>query len=120
MRVVEIDCTLYESLPQEAFVEVYIFLWVSSDRRDVMDASSCGHGHMIPREPDTAAPVLASVALENTVYSSHMAKRASQDIKNKKSRSKKTGKRLAAKRAMLAAKGTRRGSVKFKSWKKAR
>ncbi len=32
-----------------------------------------------------------------------MAKRASQDIKNKKSRSKKTKKRLAAKHAMLAA-----------------
>jgi hypothetical protein len=43
-----------------------------------------------------------------------MAKRANQDIKNKKSRSRKTGKRLKAKYAMLAAKGTRRGSVRFK------
>ena len=34
-----------------------------------------------------------------------MAKRASQDIKGKKSRSKKTKKRLAAKVIMLAAKG---------------
>lgn len=42
-----------------------------------------------------------------------MAKRASQDIKNKKSRSKKTAKRLEAKRVMLAKKGVRRGSVKF-------
>ena len=33
-----------------------------------------------------------------------MAKRASQDIKNKTSRSKKTQKRLAVKRAMLANK----------------
>ena len=33
----------------------------------------------------------------------YMAKRASQDIKNKKSRSRKTKKRLAAKREMLAA-----------------
>lgn len=33
-----------------------------------------------------------------------MAKRASQDIKNKTSRSRKTKKRLAAKRAMLASK----------------
>ena len=33
-----------------------------------------------------------------------MAKRASQDIKNKTSRSKKTTKRLAVKHAMLAAK----------------
>lgn len=32
-----------------------------------------------------------------------MAKRASQDIKNKASRSRKTKKRLAAKHAMLAA-----------------
>jgi hypothetical protein len=43
-----------------------------------------------------------------------MAKRASQDIKNNKSRSRKTKKRLAAKRAMLSAKGVRRGAVKFK------
>jgi hypothetical protein len=49
-----------------------------------------------------------------------MAKRANQDIKNKKSRSRKTAKRLAAKHTMLAAKGVRRGSVKFKSWKKRR
>lgn len=34
-----------------------------------------------------------------------MAKRASQDIKGKKSRSRKTAKRLEAKRVMLAAKG---------------
>jgi hypothetical protein len=47
-----------------------------------------------------------------------MAKRPNQDIKNKTSRSRKTTKRLAAKRTMLAAKGARRGSVKFKSWKK--
>lgn len=33
-----------------------------------------------------------------------MAKRASQDIKNKTSRSKKTTKRLAIKHAMLASK----------------
>jgi len=33
-----------------------------------------------------------------------MAKRLSQDIKNKTSRSRKTKKRLAAKRAMLASK----------------
>jgi hypothetical protein len=37
-----------------------------------------------------------------------MAKRPSQDIKNKKSRSSKTKKRLDAKRAMLAAKSARR------------
>ena len=37
-----------------------------------------------------------------------MAKRASQDIKPKKSRSRKTKKRLAAKRAMLAAKALKR------------
>ncbi len=43
-----------------------------------------------------------------------MAKRTSQDIKNKKSRSRKTAKRLKAKHVMLAAKGTRRGSVRFK------
>jgi hypothetical protein len=42
-----------------------------------------------------------------------MAKRDSQDIKNKKSRSRKTGKRLATKKAMLAARGIRRGSVQF-------
>jgi hypothetical protein len=47
-------------------------------------------------------------------YTLGMAKRASQDIKNKKSRSRKTAKRLVAKRAMLAAKGVRRGSVKFR------
>ncbi len=46
-----------------------------------------------------------------------MAKRANQDIKNKKSRSRKTGKRLAAKHKMLAAKKVRRGSVKFKKRK---
>lgn len=43
-----------------------------------------------------------------------MAKRVSQDIKNKKSRSRKTAKRLAAKHAMLAAKGVRRNSVQFR------
>ena len=37
-----------------------------------------------------------------------MAKRASQDIKNKKSRSRKTTKRLAAKKVMLADKSARR------------
>ncbi|MDO8575870.1 MAG: hypothetical protein Q7R90_00980 [bacterium] len=37
-----------------------------------------------------------------------MAKRASQDIKNKKSRSRKTAKRLATKRAMLAARAPKR------------
>jgi hypothetical protein len=42
-----------------------------------------------------------------------MAKRANQDIKNKKSRSRKTAKRLKAKYAMLAKKGVRRGSVRF-------
>jgi len=47
-------------------------------------------------------------------YYQAMAKRANQDIKNKKSRSRKTGKRLKAKHAMLAAKGVRRGSVRFK------
>lgn len=36
-----------------------------------------------------------------------MAKRASQDIKRKKSRSRKTKKRLEAKRQMLIAKGYR-------------
>jgi hypothetical protein len=46
-------------------------------------------------------------------YTPRMAKRANQDIKNKQSRSRKTGKRLAAKRAMLAKKGVRRGSVRF-------
>ncbi|MBI4120840.1 MAG: hypothetical protein HY457_01110 [Parcubacteria group bacterium] len=43
-----------------------------------------------------------------------MAKRASQDIKNKKSHSPKTKKRLAAKKAMLAARKPRRGSVRFR------
>jgi hypothetical protein len=43
-----------------------------------------------------------------------MAKRLNQDIKNRKSHSRKTTKRLAAKRAMLAARGIRRNSVKFK------
>jgi len=38
-----------------------------------------------------------------------MAKRASQDIKNKKSRSRKTKKRLEAKRVMLAARAKKRG-----------
>ena len=38
----------------------------------------------------------------------YMAKRASQDIKNKKSRSRKTKKRLEAKRAMLAARAPKR------------
>jgi hypothetical protein len=37
-----------------------------------------------------------------------MAKRLSQDIKNKTSRSKKTAKRLAVKREMLAARKKRR------------
>jgi len=37
-----------------------------------------------------------------------MAKRASQDIKNKKSRSRKTKKRLEAKRVMLAARATKK------------
>jgi len=37
-----------------------------------------------------------------------MAKRASQDIKNKKSRSRKTKKRLEAKRAMLAARTSKK------------
>jgi len=43
-----------------------------------------------------------------------MAKRKDLDIRNKKSRSRKTAKRLAAKHAKLAAQGTRRGSVKFR------
>ncbi|HTR18510.1 MAG TPA: hypothetical protein VMH91_00830 [Candidatus Paceibacterota bacterium] len=43
-----------------------------------------------------------------------MAKRADQDIRNKKSRSRKTAKRLAAKHIRLAAKGIRRNSVKFR------
>ena len=43
-----------------------------------------------------------------------MAKRADLDIRRKKSRSRKTAKRLAAKAKMLAAKGVRRGSVKFR------
>lgn len=43
-----------------------------------------------------------------------MAKRASQDIKGKKSRSKKTAKRLRAKAEMLAKKGVKRNSVKFR------
>lgn len=38
-----------------------------------------------------------------------MAKRASQDIKNKTSRSTKTKKRLAAKHAKLAAKKAKKG-----------
>jgi len=37
-----------------------------------------------------------------------MAKRASTDIKNKKSRSKKTKKRLEAKRVMLAARAQKK------------
>jgi len=37
-----------------------------------------------------------------------MAKRASQDIKNKKSRSRKTKKRLEAKRLMLAARAAKK------------
>ncbi len=37
-----------------------------------------------------------------------MAKRASQDIKNKTSRSRKTKKRLGVKKEMLAAKAARR------------
>jgi len=41
-----------------------------------------------------------------------MAKRLSQDIKNKKSRSKKTPKRLAAKHARIAAKGAKIGKKK--------
>jgi hypothetical protein len=51
--------------------------------------------------------------LTNKGYHPAMAKRANQDIKNKKSRSRKTGKRLKAKHAMLAAKGVRRGSVRY-------
>lgn len=43
-----------------------------------------------------------------------MAKRVSQDIKNKKSRSKKTKKRLAAKHAMLKGRKLTPSSVKFK------
>lgn len=42
------------------------------------------------------------------MYNSNMAKRASQDIKNRASRSKKTKKRLAAKRVMLAAEKKKR------------
>ncbi|MDP3646302.1 MAG: hypothetical protein Q8R25_04405 [bacterium] len=42
-----------------------------------------------------------------------MVKRAYVDIKRKKSRSRKTAKRLAVKHAMLAKKGIRRNSVKF-------
>jgi hypothetical protein len=42
-----------------------------------------------------------------------MVKRAYVDIRQKKSRSRKTGKRLAAKHAMLKKKGIRRNSVKF-------
>ena len=38
-----------------------------------------------------------------------MAKRVSQDIKNKKSRSKKTTKRLAAKRERIAKKSAKIG-----------
>lgn len=38
-----------------------------------------------------------------------MAKRASQDIKNKTSRSRKTKKRLAIKHARLAAKKAKKG-----------
>lgn len=38
-----------------------------------------------------------------------MAKRASQDIKNKTSRSRKTAKRLAAKHARLALKKAKKG-----------
>jgi len=41
-------------------------------------------------------------------YNPAMAKRASQDIKNKKSRSRKTKKRLAAKHTMLAARKLKR------------
>lgn len=37
-----------------------------------------------------------------------MAKRASQDIKNKKSRSRKTKKRLETKRVMLAARAAKK------------
>jgi hypothetical protein len=43
-----------------------------------------------------------------------MAKRPNQDIKNKKSRSRKTAKRLAAKGTMLASRGTKRNSVRFR------
>jgi len=49
-----------------------------------------------------------------------MAKRLDQDIKNKTSRSKKTKKRLVAKRAMLAAKGISRSSVRFGRFGRAR
>ena len=41
----------------------------------------------------------------NLAYNAPMAKRANQDIKPKKSRSKKTKKRLEAKKKMLEAKG---------------
>ena len=43
------------------------------------------------------------------VYNPSMAKRASQDIKPKKSRSRKTKKRLEAKRLMLAARKVKKG-----------
>ncbi len=43
-----------------------------------------------------------------------MAKRPNVDIRRKKSRSRKTAKRLASKAAMLAAKGVRRNSVTYK------
>ena len=43
-----------------------------------------------------------------------MAKRPNLDIRRNKTRSSKTKKRLAAKQVMLAAKGVRRGSVKFR------
>ncbi|MDR3571640.1 MAG: hypothetical protein P4L81_05625 [Candidatus Pacebacteria bacterium] len=52
--------------------------------------------------------------LDNPRYTSGMAKRPNQDIKNRESRSRKTGKRLAAKKVMIAKKGVRRGSVKFR------
>jgi len=42
-----------------------------------------------------------------------MVKRAYVDIRQKKSRSRKTAKRLAKKHEMLAKKGIRRNSVKF-------
>lgn len=47
-------------------------------------------------------------------YTRPMAKRADVDIRRRRTRSHKTAKRLAAKRAMLAARGIRRNSVRFK------
>jgi len=57
------------------------------------------------RLPYTKLLVALSRARAKGVYTCAMAKRASQDIKRKKSRSRKTKKRLEAKRKMLEAKG---------------